>query len=157
MYKVPTGALAMNRLFVSAALVWGVATGTTANAQIVDDVTFDCTGAINQIVETPDGVRGTGLVNLTVDLSNGAEWRSSGVIVVELPPAAAERNNPRIRLNRCIGEGKLEATLTGNVKGVDIYRLSLQPSRIRIRAGNSRISDPTRVEFSSSAGGSPNI
>ena len=147
----------MKNVFTATALALGLGIGASANAQIVDEVTFDCSGNLNAIVETADGVRTTGTVNLTVDLSNGGEWRSTGVIVIELPESAAGRDIRNGRINRCIGEGLLEATLTGNVKGVDIYRLSVKPSSIRVRVGNRRLNDPTTVEFASSAGGSPNV
>ena len=148
----------MKQRMINGLLAAGLCMSATAvNAQVFEGVTFDCTGALSQVVETAEGVRGTGLVNLTVDLPGGGEWRSSGVLVLALSPNAAGRDVDGLRINRCIGEGTLEATLTGQAQGVDVYRLSLQPDRVRIRVGNRRFSDPTGVEFSSTASGSPNV
>jgi hypothetical protein len=128
-----------------------------AQAQTFDNVTFDCSGSLTSLVETPSGVRATGNVTLTVDLPNGTEWDSAGVIVIELPPQAAGRNVDGRALRRCRGRGQLDATVVDTVKGIEIYELNLVPNQVQLRIGNRRITDPTTVGFNTTAGGSPNV
>ena len=136
----------------------GAATlSSAAQAQTFDNVNFDCTGALTGVVETPEGVRATGNVRLTVDLPNGVTWDSAGLIVLTLPAQAAGIDVDGRPLRRCRGRGSLNATVVDEVKGVEIFELRLVPSQVQVRVGNRRFSDPTGVEFSSTADGSPNV
>lgn len=131
---------------------------TSAIADVyVEEVSFDCTGELVQIVETDAGPRATGLVDITIDLPNGTEWRSSGVVVIAVPQQAAGRNVEGRSINRCLGEAQLQAQVTDTINGVEIWSIRLDPTQIRLRIGNQRITEPTRVGFSSSAGGDPNV
>lgn len=139
------------------AFLGAVTLSSAAQAQTFDNVTFDCTGALTKVVETPEGVRATGNVRLTMDLPNGATWDSAGLIVLQLSPQASRIDVDRRPLRRCRGRGSLNATVVDEVKGVEIFELMLVPSQVQVNVGNRRITDPTAVEFSSTADGSPNI
>jgi hypothetical protein len=146
----------MKRTVVLLALLVGFTSPAMAELSL-EEVRFDCTGELVQIIETAEGYRATGLVNLTVDLPNGAEWRSSGLVVIAVPAQAAERKVEGRTINRCIGTAQLQAEQTGTVNGVPLWTIRLNPTQVRLRIGNQRITDPSRLEFGSTAGGSPNI
>ena len=131
-------------------------TTSAARGQSFDDVTFDCTGSLTGVVETPEGLRATGKVSLTVDLPGG-EYRSAGLIVLELPDSAAEQDLSGARISRCFGRGSVSILPAGNVQGVDIFSVQLMPSQVRLGVAGQRITDPGKVEFASQAGGSPNV
>ncbi len=133
------------------------ATSLSAQAQVFEDVTFDCRGALTSALETPEGVRATGQVELNVNMPNGSVWESAGLVVIELGANAAGRDVEGTNIRRCQGRGNLEAQVVDTVKGIDIYELTLRPTEIRVRVGNRGLTDPSRVGFASSASGSPNV
>jgi hypothetical protein len=146
----------LNRMILLAVAAALLAAPVTADV-IVEDVSFDCTGELVRIVDTDAGPRATGLVEITIDLPDGSEWRSSGVVVIAVPEQAAGRDVEGRRINRCRGEAAMFAEVVENIGGVDIWSVRLDPNRIRLRIGNWRLTDPTQVGFGSSASGSPNI
>jgi hypothetical protein len=146
----------LNRMILLAVAAALLASPATADV-IVEDVSFDCTGELVRIIDTDAGPRATGLVEVTIDLPDGSEWRSSGVVVIAVPEQAAGRDVEGRRINRCRGEAAMFAEVIDTIGGVDIWSVSLDPTRIRLRIGNWRLTDPTQVGFSSSASGSPNI
>jgi hypothetical protein len=143
-------------MILSAAAAVLLAAPATADV-IVEDVSFDCTGELVRIVDTDAGPRATGLVEVTMDLPSGGEWRSSGVVVIAVPEQAAGRDVEGRRINRCRGEAAMFAEVIDTIGGVDIWSVRLDPTRIRLRIGNWRLTDPTQVGFNSSAGGDPNV
>jgi hypothetical protein len=146
----------LNRMILLAVTAALVAAPATADV-IVEDVSFDCTGELVQVVDTDAGPRATGLVEITIDLPGGGEWRSSGVVVIAVPEQAAGRDVEGRRINRCRGEAAMFAEVIDTIGGVDIWSVRLDTTRIRLRIGNWRLTDPTQVGFSSSAGGDPNV
>jgi hypothetical protein len=143
----------MTLLAVAAALLAAPATADV----IVEDVSFDCTGELVQVIDTDEGPRATGLVEITIDLPGGSEWRSSGVVVIAVPGPAAGRDVEGRRINRCRGEAAMFAEVIDTIGGVDTWSVRLDPTRIRLRIGNWRLTDPTQVGFQSSASGDPNV
>ncbi len=146
----------LNRMTLVAVAAALLAVPATAEV-IAEDVSFDCTGELVRIIDTDAGPRATGLVEITVDLPDGGEWRSSGVIVFAVPDQAGGRDVEGRSINRCRGEAAMLAEVFDTVGGVDIWAVRLDPTRIRLRIGNWRTMDPTQVGFASSAGGSPNV
>ena len=100
---------------------------------------FDCSGELTSVVQIESGPRATGHVELDIDLPDGSTWRSSGVVVINVPRSVQEQNVVGKKINRCIGEAEMSAERVDTINGVDIWSIQLTPIQIRLRAGNKRI------------------
>ncbi len=141
---------------ITALLVSCYATTSLADVY-VEEVSFSCSGKLVQIVEADDGQRATGLVDLTITLPNENKWLSAGLVVVSMPESAKKLGKKGRAIKRCRGVAELQAQVTGTLSGVDVWTINLVPTQVLVRMGKQRLTDPGRVEFSSQAGGSPNV
>ena len=112
---------------------------------------------MTDVVDTNDGPRATGQVQLEIELPDASTWRSAGVVVIDVPAGVNADKVEGAKIKRCRGEAQLTATVTDTIRGVDIYSIRLDPTEIRIRVGNRWITDPTTLGFNSSASGDPNV